>query len=281
MTLLLVAGAVADAAAYLSGMPPTPAPLERTDRAPWVWATAQARRCQVDPVALAAALGDDEGRDGDLIETVAVRADGLLEVTLRPDAIARAVLDLAAGAGMPSALLPASPARLRVDLFQLAVTRFEAARTAGGAPALALDIAVRRTLDNPVMVVLLAHARSARVAKQALPTQAAEPDAGRHSIDPSALLELTEPLDLALLTDLLDAPRRLARPETHPHDVAAGLLAVATAYLAWEERCPAIPTRPGEVTTSRHLARQIVSQAGRSVLERGMALLGISAPARM
>ena len=42
MSLDALARAVADAAAYLSRMPTTPAPLERTDRAPWVWATAQA-----------------------------------------------------------------------------------------------------------------------------------------------------------------------------------------------------------------------------------------------
>jgi hypothetical protein len=269
VSLDALARAVADAAAYLSRMPVTPAPLERTDRAPWVWVTAQARRAQVDPRALAAALRRD-----DRIDAVATRPDGLLEVTVTPNFVAAALRDLASGSGMPSAPLPLVPAGPEGDAFRLAVSRFEAARIAGGAAPLPAQIAARRTLDNPVMVVLLAHARAARVAEQVL-------GSGPSSVDPSALRTLTDPLDLALLAEVLDAPRRLAWHETRPQEVAAGLLAVATAYLAWEEHCPGLPTRPGEVTTARHLARQLVSRAGRSVLERGMAVLGVSAPARM
>ena len=55
-------------------MPVTPAPLERTDRAPWVWVTAQARRAQVDPRALAAALRSDDRIDAVLFLRVAEQA---------------------------------------------------------------------------------------------------------------------------------------------------------------------------------------------------------------
>ncbi len=281
MSLDALARAVADAAAYLSRMPTTPAPLERTDRAPWVWATAQALRSRVDPRELSAALRDD-----DRIEAITMRPDGLLEVTLAPSFVATVLRDLAASDGMPSAPLPAPPAGPGVEAFRLAVTRFEAARTVGGVPALPPGVAGRRTLNNHVMVVLLAYARSARVAEQAdaaraVLTRGAASDSGLPPIDPSALRGLTNPLDLRLLTEVLDAPRRLARHQTQPQEVATALLAVATAYLAWEERCGVSPTRPGEAMTSQHLARQLISQAGRGVLERGMALLGVSAPARM
>ena len=138
-------------------------------------------------------------------------------------------------------------------------------------------------MDNPGFVVLLAHARACRVAGQVLTDQALagqatdEHDAG--AFDSQALRDLSDPFDLALLTEILDAPRRLVAGR--PHDCAAALLAVAAAYLAWEERCPAIATRPGELSTPQHRARARISAAGLGVLERGMALLGIIAPERI
>ena len=201
MTLARVADAVAEAAAYLSGMPATPVPLERTDRAPWVWASAQALRSRVDAQSLADAVR----------EHPAVEA------------------------------------------------------------------------DNPGFVVLLAHARACRVAGQALagPERAGQAtdqdDAG--AFHPQALRDLSDPLDVVLLTEILDAPRRLVA--TAPHQCAAALLAVAAAYLPWEERCPAIATRQGESSTPQHWARARISAAGLGVLERGMALLGITAPERI
>ena len=245
MTLARVADAVADAAAYLSGMPATPVPLERTDRAPWVWASAQALRSRVDAHGLADAV-----REHPAVEAVTARADGWLEITLAPEWVDRTLADLAAPAGMPPAHLPAAP------------------------PA----VLGRRTLDNPGFVVLLAHARARRVAGQVRAGQATDQhDAA--ALDPQALRDLSDPLDLALLTEILDAPRRLVA--TAPHECAAALLAVAAAYLAWEERCPAIATRPGEPSTPQHWARARISAAGLGVLERGMALLGITAPERI
>ena len=265
MTLGRVATAVADAAATLAGMPPTPVPLERTDHAPWVWGSAQAWRSRVDPHLLADAL-----RGHPAAASVTARPDGWLELTLAPEWVADTLAQLAAGAGMPPAHLPASPAGDPV-------ARFEAARTAGGAAAVPPAVLTRRTLDNPAIVVLLARSRALRVA-----AQAAGPPPGSGGVDPAALSALDDPADLALLTEILDAPRRLAASgDTRPSETAAALLAVATAYLAWEQRCPAIPTRPGEVTTAVHQARQVISAAGLGVLERGMALLGISAPGRM
>ncbi|HNV13224.1 MAG TPA: hypothetical protein PKL63_01060, partial [Dermatophilaceae bacterium] len=210
-----MADAVAEAAAYLGGMPATPVPLERTDRAPWVWASAQALRSRVNAHGLADAV-----REHPAVEAVTVRADGWLEITLASEWVDRTLADLAAPAGMPPAHLPAAP------------------------PA----VLGRRTLDNPGFVVLLAHARACRVAGQALagPERAGQAtdqdDAG--AFHPQALRDLSDPLDVVLLTEILDAPRRLVA--TAPHQCAAALLAVAAAYLPWEERCPAIATRPGE-----------------------------------
>lgn len=276
MSLDLLARAVADAAAYLSGMPTAPVPLERTDRAPWVWVSAQALRSRVDPAALADAVSSHPAA-----ASVTARPDGWLVLTLAPAWVACTLADLAAGRGMPSAHLPAPPTGnpvvgfevAEVDVAEAALAGFEMARTAGGAPGLPPAVLARRTLEHPGVVVLLAHARACRVADQAKAVQA------EGAVPDPTLGELDDPLDLALLTEILDAPRRLAA--TGPAETAAALLAVATAYLPWEEHCPAVQTRPGEATTSHHLARQAVSAAGRGVLERGMALLGITAPARM
>ena len=150
-------------------------------------------------------------------------------------------------------------------------------------PAAPPAVLGRRTLDNPGFVVLLAHARACRVAGQALagPERAGQAtdqdDAG--AFHPQALRDLSDPLDVVLLTEILDAPRRLVAPA--PHQCAAALLAVAAAYLPWEERCPAIATRQGESSTPQHWARARISAAGLGVLERGMALLGITAPERI
>lgn len=286
MTLLVLARAVADAAAYLAGMPATAVPLERTDRAPWVWASAQALRSGVDPHELAAAL-----RPRAPLVTAQARADGWLELTLTPEWVAAALADLAAAddnnrAGMPPAPVPAPvPAPIPAPIpapvvaahsVQELIARFETARVAGGASALPDPVTSRLTLDNPAVTVLLAHARACRVARQT-PLPPTHPG---HA-DPGAVRRLADPLDLGLLTEILDAPRRLARHDVAPHETAAALLAVAAAYLVWEQRCPAVPTRPGEQATPRHIARQAISMAGRNVLERGMALLGMSAPERM
>ena len=249
MSLDALARAVADAAAYLSRMPTTPAPLERTDRAPWVWVTAQARRAQVDPRALAAALRSD-----DRIDAVATRPDGLLEVTVTPNFVAAGLRDLASGSGMPSAPLPLVPAGPEGDAFRLAVSRFEDWL---GKSGWQVTVTVMRELaddgDLDLVVFITEDVWSGET-----PHGVGRP---RHLYDITADAQ-----------DLF--------PSNYD-GLATGLLAVATAYLAWEQRCPVTPTRPGEVTTARHLARQLVSRAGRSVLERGMAVLGVSAPARM
>jgi len=260
-----LARALAVAAAYLGGGAVDPAPVERTDGSPWVWCSAQALRSRVDAAALAGQLtGQDLG--------VAVRArpDGWLELTLTPGFLATALL--AAPAPAP-AVAPGPATDRAVDGFAEAVARFEVARTAGGAPALDPTLAGRRIPANPAFVVLLAHARAVRLAHSS--------GIGRADVPAEAFAELADPLDRALITELLDAPRRMATRTPAPEEVAACLSAVATAYLAWEERAPVGPTRPGQPSDAVHLARQVVSLAGLGVLERGMSLLGITPTGRM
>ena len=259
MNLPALARALADAAAYLGGGATDPAPIERTDRAPWVWCSAQALRSRVDAAALAGQV-----TDGDVGAGVRAHPDGWLELTLTPAFLAAALLaapDDEAAADRPG------------DEFDDAVARFEAARTAGGAPALDPTLAGRRIPANPAFVVLLAHARAVRLAHSS--------GIGRADVPAEAFAELADPLDRALITELLDAPRRMATRTPAPEEVAACLSAVATAYLAWEERAPVGPTRPGQPSDAVHLARQVVSLAGLGVLERGMSLLGITPTGRM
>ncbi|MFZ1287663.1 MAG: hypothetical protein WAR57_11585, partial [Candidatus Phosphoribacter sp.] len=94
MSLRDIANAIDDAAASLGGRPGTPAPLERTDRAPWVWVSAQAMRAGVHPPALAERIA---GHPWCAMATA--RQDGLLELRLSAAAVAAALRELAAGAG--------------------------------------------------------------------------------------------------------------------------------------------------------------------------------------
>ena len=139
-------------------------------------------------------------------------------------------------ADLPAIAVPPAPGQDEV--------RFEAARRSGGAPALDPRASGRRVLDNPVFAVQFALGRARR-------------EASRHRPESALAMaeEITSPGVAELVTELLDAPRRL--------DTASALLAVATAYL----RCEPID--------------EVTAAATARVLERGMSLLGVSTPERM
>lgn len=244
-----------------SGMPPAPAPLERTEGAPWVWRSGQALRSRVaaDRLAAAERLAQALIDDPDLKSARALPS-GFVELTLSAAALQRLVGALATGAGLPSALdaPPPEPGR--------DVIRFEAARRAGGAPPLPVQVLTRRLVANPVVAVQLAHARAARW------------PASVHGRDPAAHSSSRTTADL--VTELLDASRRLAQHRRRPQEVTGALEGVAAAYRAWEAEPVAAAARPPE--PGRALPGPVVvAAATRVVLERGLALLGVHAPARM
>jgi len=233
------------------------APVERTADAPWEWATAQALRSRVDPSALAACLATEPG-----VATAQARPDGLVAVRLSAAALVAALA--ATPSGMPRAPVRApAPGADGV--------RFEAARRAAGAPALAAGVSARRTLDNPVFAVQLAHARAA--ARSAAPPSAAAESAATESA--ATELENLDPAAARLATELLDAPRRLAEPQTRPAEAAAALGAVAAAYHLWEA------SRSGGDPRTHGPVDGLLDRVTAGVLERGTALLGVSAPARI
>ena len=224
-----------------------PAPLERTPDSPHVWHTLQARRSRVDPETLAARLTEELRAPG--IAAHAAPDGSGVRVSLAAGAVRRFLASVGSGSGMPSADLPAiavPPAPGQDE------GRFEAARRSGGAPALDPRASGRRVLDNPVFAVQFALGRARR-------------EASRHRPESALAMaeEITSPGVAELVTELLDAPRRLARAHTRPHDTASALLAVATAYL----RCEPID--------------EVTAAATARVLERGMSLLGVSTPERM
>ncbi len=210
MTLAGLGGHLAELAApaarYAARGPRAAAGLERTDRSPWRWVSAQALHSGVDPATLAAAVD----RPG-----VSARAlpGGLVAIDLTAELVDRLLGELGGPAADPG---PAPlPPRDGLD-----AVRFEAARTSRGAPPLAAGLAHRRTLANPVVRVQLARARARR--------RLATRSPGRTPIAADA-----DPATCRLATELLDAPRRLERVLTRPDETAAALLAVAAAYLDW------------------------------------------------
>ncbi len=252
--LVDLAARIAALAHRIAGRRPVapPAPLERTDRAPWRWATAQARRSGVDPAALGSAVRHLDG-----VAAVFVRDDGLLHVLLTTAAVEGMLQHLATGGVrvLPEVTGRPEPAP------GLDVVRFEAARTAeGGSPSPA-PLLARRVLGNPVVAVQLAHSRASRAESLAEPG----PGVGSDLRDWGASAD-------ALVTEVFDAPRLFRSYAARPRQVTVALGGVAAAYLAWEVAHP--PGRPCPGVT-------LLPGAARVVLERGLALLGVHAPARM
>jgi len=238
-----------DALADAPGMPSAPRPLRPDEGAPWTWRSPAAVAAGADPHEVAARLTGDP-----LLAGVAVAPGGWLVLTFAPAAMAAHLARLASGVDLPAASAPPPAPRPGAD-----VERFEVARRAAGAPALPAGVAGRRILGNPVVVVQLAHARAVRRAGTDLARGGAAADVAT-TLDPDTR---------GLLTELLQAPGAFVAQPAHPERLAAALLAVATAYLRWEERAEA---GPGTL---------LVSEAGRGVLHAGMARLGVHAPGRM
>jgi arginyl-tRNA synthetase len=155
--------------------------------------------------------------------------------------------------------------------------RYSLARYPADSPiTLDPDLLTKRSNDNPVFYVQYAHARTCNV------TRLATEDGVRieDGFDPSLLAHEKEG---DLLRALAEFPRVVlaAAQLREPHRVARYLENLAAAYHKWYDTCRIRPIDADEPVTDLHRTRLWVNEATRTVLARGLDLLGVSAPERM
>ncbi|WP_294180486.1 arginine--tRNA ligase [uncultured Schumannella sp.] len=137
-----------------------------------------------------------------------------------------------------------------------------------------LDLLTKKTNDNPVFYVQYAHARTRAVARNA-----AEAGVTTEAFDAATLDHDTES---ALLGQLAEFPRivRQAAELREPHRIARYLEELAGAYHTWYAACRVIPLGEAPIEPV-HASRLMLNEATSQVLRNGLALLGVSAPAKM
>jgi arginyl-tRNA synthetase len=133
----------------------------------------------------------------------------------------------------------------------------------------------KRTNDNPVFYVQYAHARISRMSRLAAEDGVRRED----GFDPGLLDHETESV---LLGTLGEFPRVVAQAAElrEPHRVARYLETLAGAYHKWYDECRVRPVGD-EVITDLQRTRLWLNEATRTVLARGLDLLGVSAPEQM
>jgi arginyl-tRNA synthetase len=133
-----------------------------------------------------------------------------------------------------------------------------------------LDLAKSQSTDNPVYYVQYAHARVCSVLEQW-----GEDSGTLVTADTSAL---TSPAELSLLQKLIDYPETVeaAAREFSPHLIAFYLKELAGEFHSYYNS-----TRFLVPETAVRLARLALVAAVRQVLNNGLKLLGVSAPAKM
>jgi len=133
-----------------------------------------------------------------------------------------------------------------------------------------LDLATSQSNENPVYYVQYAHARICSVLEE---WGGYEPD-----LESVALEPLDSPVELALLRQLMEYPRVIedGARDLAPHQVAFYLKDLAAAFHSYYNSTRFLV----EDQTLRH-ARLALVLGVRHVLRSGLALLGVSAPAKM
>ena len=139
-----------------------------------------------------------------------------------------------------------------------------------------LDLWSRQTSDNPVYYVQYAHARLASILRNAADLGLAP--AG-DEFDPGLLSHEREG---DLLRALAEFPRVVqgAADLREPHRVARYLEATAATFHKFYDSCRVLP-QGDERPTDLHRARLLLVEATKTVVARGLDLLGVSAPERM
>lgn len=143
-----------------------------------------------------------------------------------------------------------------------------------------LDLAKRRSMDNPVFYVQYGHARLTSILARAAERGIAVPDPGRADRVDLDGLELAEEIGLIKrMAAFPDAVDRAARNRA-PHLVVFYLQELVADfhhyYTAYSRTSPILGGDPGLIQ-----ARLILVQALRQVLRNALGLLGVSAPDRM
>jgi arginyl-tRNA synthetase len=164
-----------------------------------------------------------------------------------------------------------------VDAVGVDAARYALVRYANDSPIdIDLDLWARQSNENPVYYVQYAHARTASIERIAT-------DLGVSvdvvEFDPSLL---DHPREGELLRALAEFPAVVgtASELREPHRIARYLEATAAAFHKFYDECRVLP-QGDEEPGDRHRARLLLVAATRTVLGRGLSLLGVSAPERM
>jgi arginyl-tRNA synthetase len=155
--------------------------------------------------------------------------------------------------------------------------RYSLARYPADSPiTLDPELLTKRSNDNPVFYVQYAHARTSNVTRLALEDGVRMQD----GFDPALLSDETESVLLATLGQFPGVVATAAELR-EPHRVARYLETLAGAYHKWYDSCRVRPQNADEEVTDVHRTRLWLNEATRTVLARGLDLLGVSAPERM
>ncbi|MGH7680907.1 MAG: arginine--tRNA ligase, partial [Candidatus Eiseniibacteriota bacterium] len=136
-----------------------------------------------------------------------------------------------------------------------------------------IDLALKRTEDNPVYYVQYAHARIAHVLDYARQQGIPEPDPETTPLD-----RLEEPETEALMRGIAGLPSLLAAAarSREPHRIPSYLKELAATFHSFYHHHRVV-TSDGPLTA----ARLLLTRATGLVLKRGLGLLGVSAPEAM
>jgi arginyl-tRNA synthetase len=136
-----------------------------------------------------------------------------------------------------------------------------------------LELAVKRSEDNPVYYVQYAHARIAHVLEYARQQGVPEP-----TLDSAKPDLLSEPETLVLLRGLAGFPSLVAAAAKHrePHRIPMYLKELAAKFHSFYHQHRVVG--PDAAVTS---ARLLLTRATGVVFHRGLDLLGVSAPESM
>ena len=135
-----------------------------------------------------------------------------------------------------------------------------------------IDLALKRTEENPVFYVQMAHARLSSIFR----VGGIDPASGSlEGVDVAALTDESEPELIKQLARFPDVVRSAAEA-LEPQRVTAYLEELARSAHLWYHRCRVLGEAPA---TER--ARLALARATRIVLGNGLALLGLTAPERM
>jgi arginyl-tRNA synthetase len=177
----------------------------------------------------------------------------------------------------------ASPVQVAVARYGVDAVRYALARaSAPRLRAITRQLGLPLDLANPFVLVRYAHADAASTLRWADDLGLAPAEQPARSAGDGPL-----PPELALVDAMSWLPERVAAAarRARPAELTACLEHIAGAWLDCSEHCPALPFRgaaaPADPTGSQAAARLGLANAARVVLEAGLALLSVAAPARM